>query len=242
MKKLALFCTSITAALSLSGCLATQALDNSIEQSENQRWVATDFNDTIVAIGKPKTPIEGYKNALVLAGQKQNYLVYHESNPDDDSLKNIFETADLRYLRIKLPEKQTHIALKKASAEFACHSSFACVDAMDIELHFYKPDSLYDARDFPKLKKLGFQCRQYAGQPLFCYYLAGKLVLVPTQLASNQANLTHRLKTPIPVVYYEFHADKGSVGRGIKNALIPLAVVFDIVTFPIQAGLVDINK
>ena len=37
------------------------------------------------------------------------------------------------------------------------------------------------------------------------------------------------------IKFYDFHAKKGTLKRGVLTALLPLALVVDVVTFPIQA-------
>lgn len=227
--------------LCLSGCFASSALEQSIKKSKDKRWIATDMSDTIIAIGKPAKPIQGYENALVLAGQKHSYLIHNHDKTD--SLKRILDTMDLRYLHINLPTNH-QIAVKQSGNGFACTSSFGCAER--ISLSFKKPLNQVKNIETEKqqLRKLNFYCSDVLSHHtykthLVCDYITYNTAFIPIQSAQNHANLTHRFKEPVPITHYEFRKHKGQIERTAKKALIPLALAFDIVTFPIQINFVD---
>lgn len=80
--------------VTLSGCMTSSALSNSIDKSRKERHTLT-HTDSIIAIGKPATPIQGHENALALVGQRYGYLVQPDDN-NGDTLLRIFETVDLK--------------------------------------------------------------------------------------------------------------------------------------------------
>lgn len=225
----------------LSGCIASSFLDNGITESELSRWVATDTTDNIIAIGKPTTSIKGYENALALVGEKHNYLIQPVSG--SDNLKQIFETVDLRYLTIELPTEK-HIAVKQSGDKdsyYSCPTEYGCV--WEIQLRFTKSPHQFFDKEKDKLKNLGFNCYIDAKQNQSnCYYTTYKIAFTATQKSMSNEKLNHRLKQPVPIVFYQFHPNKGVVGRAVRYALLPLAMAFDIVTFPIQMEMVDIRK
>lgn len=225
----------------LSGCIASSFLDNGITESELSRWVATDTTDNIIAIGKPTTSIKGYENALALVGEKHNYLIQPVSG--SDNLKQIFETVDLRYLTIELPTEK-HIAVKQSGDKdsyYSCPTEYGC--AWSISLRFKKTPGQFSDTEKAKLKKLGFYCYDYSKESeASCSYESNKIAFTVTQKSMSNEKLNHRLKQPVPIVFYQFHPNKGVVGRAVRYALLPLAMAFDIVTFPIQAEMVDIRK
>lgn len=60
----------------LNGCLATEKLDYELMKQEDAKWVADErLTDTLIAIGKPSSPVQGIDNAIVFAGEKRSYLV-----------------------------------------------------------------------------------------------------------------------------------------------------------------------
>jgi hypothetical protein len=45
-------------------------------KQEDAKWVADErLTDTLIAIGKPSSPMQGIDNAIVFAGEKRSYLV-----------------------------------------------------------------------------------------------------------------------------------------------------------------------
>ncbi|MGI9340612.1 MAG: hypothetical protein ACR2PP_08245 [Psychrobacter sp.] len=68
--------------LGLNGCLATENLDYELMKQEDAKWVADEcLTDTLIAIGKPSSPIQGIDNATVFAGEKRSYLVQGVNQP-----------------------------------------------------------------------------------------------------------------------------------------------------------------
>lgn len=236
-KNVSLVLMVVFVSLLLTGCIASGFLEEGIKKSNQKRWTATDTNDHIIAIGKPAKPITGYDNALVLVGRNHDYLL--TSAQGTNNFKNILESVDLRYLYIDL-HNQKHVAVKQPADDYSCPSSFGCID--EVSLHFKKPLVQLSKNERKHLESLHFNCYGDADKVfLSCYYTTYRIALTMTQKNTNQS-LKHQLKTPLPIVFYEFHASKGVLGRGARWALLPLAVVFDVVTFPIQVGVVDINK
>lgn len=221
----------------LSGCIASSFLDRGIRESELSRWVATNITDNIIAIGKPTTSIKGYENALALVGEKHNYLIQPVSS--SDKLKQIFETVDLRYLTIEQP-KEKHIAVKQSGEKdsyYSCPTEYGCV--WELKLRFTKSLHQFFDEEKDKLKNLGFNCYLDSKQNQSdCYYTTYKIAFTVTQKAMSNEKLNHRLKQPVPIVFYQFQPNKGSAGRAVRYALLPLAMAFDIVTSPIQVEMI----
>jgi hypothetical protein len=68
--------------LGLNGCLATEKLDYELMKQEDAKWVADErLTDTLIAIGKPSSPMQGIDNAIVFAGEKRSYLVQGVNQP-----------------------------------------------------------------------------------------------------------------------------------------------------------------
>lgn len=233
----------------LSGCMTFFALDDSIEKSKAERHVLT-HSDTVVAIGKPVTPIKGYENALALVGEKNGYLVQPDDNNSDTLLK-IFEMADLKNL--SLGRYGYSLDVKQAYDDWKCSSKYGCAN---IIVRFSKSsESISNStksqeektQDFSKLydeksemEKLGFDCKMYyeAHVILSCYY-SEKLAFTITEPVTNPSQLTHKLSKPVAVRFYEFHADHERHEIVIKRILKPVAFAFDVVTLPIQILIWD---
>lgn len=238
MSKVSKTLALLLSAILLNGCIASRFLGEGISESENSRWVATNKTDSIMAVGKPAKSIKGYENALVLVGEKHNYLI--QSVPTDNELKRIFETLDLKHLTINLP-KEKHIAVKQSGDANYCPSEYGC--AWNIELRFKKELSLASDTEKDILKALRFSCYTYTKDALLsCYHNTHTIAFTMTQKSISSEKLNHRLNQPVPIVFYEYQPNKGSIGRAARYALLPVAIAFDIVTFPIQAEIVDIKK
>lgn len=236
----------------LSGCLTSNALDKSIDKSLAERHVIT-HSDTIIAIGKPATPIKGYENALALVGEKNGYLVQPDDNNSDTLLK-IFEMADLKNL--SLGRYGYSLDVKQAYDDWECSSKYGCAN---IIVSFSKSsESISNStksqeektQDFSKLydeksemEKLGFDCKMYyeAHVILSCYY-SEKLAFTITEPVTNPSQLTHKLSKPVAVRFYTFDADHDKKEIAIKKFLKPIAFAFDVATFPIQMMIWDPKK
>lgn len=108
----------------LSGCLASNALYDSIDRSLAERHVLM-HSDTVIAICKPTAPIKGYENALALVGEKNGYLVQPDGSSGDTLLK-IFETADLQSLSLR--GYGTSLDVKQAYNDWTCTSKYGCAN------------------------------------------------------------------------------------------------------------------
>lgn len=236
----------------LSGCLTSNALDKSIHKSLAERNVLT-HSDTIVAIGKPVTPIKGYENALALVGEKNGYLVQPDGSSSDTLLK-IFETADLQSLSLGI--RSNGLDINQAYNDWTCASKYGCAN---VSLHFSKSiDSLSDSTksleekthdlsnlydEKAQMEKLGFDCklRSEAKVRLSCYH-SQKLAFTITEPINNPSQLTHKLSEPVAVRFYTFDADHDKREIAIKKFLKPIAFAFDVATFPIQMMIWDPKK
>lgn len=236
----------------LSGCMTSNALSDSIDKSKKERHTLT-HTDSVIAIGKPATPIQGYENALALVGQRYSYLVQPDDNNGDTLLK-IFETVDLKDL--SLGSYSYTLNIKQAYDDWTCTSSYGCAN---IGLRFSKSSDnrsnstksyeektqdltkLYEEK--AQLENLGFDCEVYDHEDtnVTCWYFE-KLAFTITKPIKNPSQLTHQLSKPVTLQFYQFDADHDKESIATKKALQPLAFVFDIITFPVQMFLWEPKK
>lgn len=228
----------------LSGCMTSSALNNSIDKSKKERHTPT-HTDSVIAISKPTTPIQDYDNALVLVGQRYSYLVQPDGDNGDTLLK-IFETVDLKNL--SLSSYSYTFDIKQAHDDWTCTSSHGCAN---IGLKFSKSSNnhsnstksyeektqdltqLYEEK--AQLENLGFDCKVYDHKDtnVTCWYFE-KLAFIITDPIKNSSQPTHQLSKPATLQFYQFDADHDKKSIATKKALQPLAFAFDIITFPIQ--------
>ncbi|PNK60851.1 hypothetical protein A6J60_008140 [Psychrobacter sp. FDAARGOS_221] len=229
--------------LSLSGCITTSYITDKIEDNTAKRWVADEaLNDTIIAIGKPSQPIAGYEDALILAGNKNSYLI-QPTDSKNDNLIAIFEKLDLNYLSIKPDsigrQKVNFIQVQMGEEKHNCVASHGC---SDMTLTFKKPTALLTDQEKAVLRELKFSHLYEIEGVTYYRNMLQNLKFTITTPVANQQQLQHRLKQPMPIKFYRYDEHNGIVARRGMQALIPLTLAFDIITFPFQIDMVDINK
>lgn len=232
----------------LSGCLATSALQS--QWSDETEDVGRPFlEDTIHAMGKPTKPIKDHPHALVLAGEKYDYLLegYHQTAIVHD----IFTSLDTRHLFFGNDDfdpftnlnKNQQITIYSSLGATASMPSYAMYQAKRIGVratstvvHFIKPTNQVSQTETHTLTTLNFQCTTKAVQHIHYTHCQRQtpIEFTPITKTIDITKLEHRFTTP-----YQLHAnyihEKSSVGKNAGIALLmPLAVAVDIVTFPFQ--------
>lgn len=234
MQKIMIF---VLASTLFTGCATYRVYDMPSERTKT----TTVLQDTIVGIAKPKTAIAGYEDAVVFIGNSHSFLVQEDTSTFAPvNFQKIFEHADLNYLYIDnnatnlnafvtsvkqgIVPKPRKIALNNFLQNQEGTHSF--------NLKFVKPIGQMQTGEKQTLERLGMACndKEYANY-LVCHRpLTAKFTLVQNPNNKNIAQYT--LKQPLGVQAY----DTQVVGKSYApKLLLPLAVAFDIVTFPIQA-------
>lgn len=217
MNKLAfkiILISGIAISMGLSGCMATQYIEG---KSYKELEQVVELSDTFLAIGKPKTAIPKHETALIIVGEKYNYLVEGGSKSNQQEISDIFNYLDLNYIRIE------HMG--KIVRHGKTYSS-------PITLRYTKPKHLVTAKEFEISQKLNsLNCvdnhPNYVGS-YSCPFHVG--VDITPMVKPEQQILQHRFSSPIKV---DFYSPRGKNKPTIL--LKPLAMVVDVVTFPIQA-------
>lgn len=239
MKKLALM---FIGALLLQSC-ATYRVMSSGEQSRYKSDLQ--FKDEIVSIAKPKTPIQGYEDAVVFLGKNHTFLVQERPNTAfaPVNFNKIFQHADLNHLYIdNNPSlgldnfvKSVHQGVIPKPKEIELDNLLSSNEhTHSFYLTFIKPVNQLQKGEKETMQNLGMSCYDtYEPYPqyLVCYRsLNAKFTLV--QNPTNAQQSKYGLKQPLTVGVYKVTEIQGS-GKA-NYILLPLAVAFDIVTFPVQ--------
>lgn len=218
----------------LGGCVASQFLGKQIDKAESLRWTADpSLADTLIAVGKPVQTAPGFERALLLAGEKRAYLVQSESDSSD--LRRIFAETDLAHLSVLPRHTPGHAGQDNRFSVLSRDGS----STLTVDFEFDKPKRQLQKGEQAKMEKLGFHCTAYA-ENLSCSNW--ETLRLQTVNLADRSQLQHTFRTPLPLDFYRYEARRGSIARGTLKALIPLTVAFDIITFPIQAGAVDVKK
>lgn len=214
MKSLSVIALSLSATFALSGCMAT-GLVGSWSYKEHKQHI--ELSDTLVAVGKPKTPINGHPDALILAGVQHNYLVEGRFKEDREEMASIFGDLDLNYVRIEKIDLAERIGQHYVA---------------DVKLRYSKPKELVSTKEYNILQKIsGSNCTSREGGANTIRYecpLPLTVNINPIKKPENQV-LQHRFSEPLKV---EFYSKKFSKTPAIL--LLPLAIAVDVVTFPLQ--------
>lgn len=212
MKKIS-FILAILISMGLSGCATSMV--GSLSNQSQQRTLQ--FSDTLFAIGKPKTTIAKYPDALVLAGEKNYYLL----TSYDQALPNIFANFNLNQLRIleigDVEESPTQ------KAYYA-----------NVLIEYRKAKNQISPAEQAILQKErgGFSCTEQTSHQTKVVELECRkrmqVNLLPIKKPAEQ-KLQHTFSTPQKLNFYSGHSRTTSA-----KYLYPLALAVDIVTFPVQ--------
>ena len=235
-KSLSKLCLAGSLILGLSGCIVSGKLDYQLMVQEDAKWVADEqFTDTIIAIGKPTTPIEDVEHAIVFAGEKRSYLV--QSAKRDREFIDILEQVDLAYFSFKPMPAFNAPYFRIRIGEQDCTSKQGCIATI---LWFEKPTHLLAAGETAKLEGFDFTCHDgFAGGMTRCTKNLWRLPVTVAPAVKNIDTLAYRLRQPTTLKFYHYQPDKALAEEKRLKALMPFAKAFDIITFPIQFIMVE---
>ncbi|MDV2439727.1 hypothetical protein QR665_09615 [Acinetobacter gerneri] len=243
MKKIG-FVALVISQILLSGC-ATMMLNEQTFTPRIEKGVL--LQDQLIAVGVPAKAIRGYDGALAIAGEQYSYLVvpsterFSRSIQKPLAIKKILKEVDLNYLTVgkfkqvaKLSEDQVQVALFPEfdilvddSKKIVSHT----IKATEISFMYYKPRSLIKAGEIEHLQSLDFKCE--IKETAYRCFNTGYVDITVAKPVSNKNELEHVFKKPIKLnVNYEI--SKINPKEVASYALTPLAIVFDIVTSPLQ--------
>lgn len=220
----------------LSSCIATEKLDYQLMKQEDEKWVADErFTDSLIAIGKPSSPIEGIDHALVFAGEKRSYLV--QSNNKDSELTDILDQVDLAYFSFKPMPAFNASYFRIRIGEQGCLSAQGCIATI---LWFEKPTHLLATDETTNLEAFDFTCHDgFAKGMTRCTKHLWRLPVTVAPAVQNIDALPYRFSQPITVKFYNYQPNKANIEEKKLTALMPLAKAFDIITFPLQFIIIE---
>ena len=227
----------------LSGC-ATMILMNEHPYKSSGTKTGIALEDTLIAIGTAKSPIQGFENAVVVVGEKYSYLAQPAAKytKQTDLFQKILHEVDLNYLKVGqfkslgMAEDGQHINYSleqkiKVTMKDSKNTKHKTLQD-EIGFIFYKPLKQLTQGEESKMQALGFQC-EYIQQNLRC----SRQILIDLYVANpvrNQQQLAHKFNHPIKLeVEYNIEQFNYKQVAG-KALLMPLAITFDVVTSPLQ--------
>ncbi|TCM63757.1 hypothetical protein EC844_12061 [Acinetobacter calcoaceticus] len=212
----------------LNGCATLSTMGN-IDHDPSYK-VKNLYKDQLIAYGMPKQPVTDYENALVILGTKNNYLIEPAGSVvNQHILLDLVTQLDLKYLSIASVEnvlsKNFQITLQNPESVLS--------DLMLIQ--YEKPLQQISAKEKQLLGSLKFDCKETISNQMQFYACSQQLNynIYPIKKTENHQALQHAFRQPI-----QFEVNQKVKSSQLKNVpyymLLPLTVVVDIVTLPIQ--------
>ncbi|TCM69755.1 hypothetical protein EC844_10214 [Acinetobacter calcoaceticus] len=235
--------------LSISGCATYNLMENSETKVSMKEKIV--LQDQIIAIGRASKPIENFENALVLAGKNNSYLVQpinDEKNPAD-IFQLMYSQLDLNAVYLipgyrapgystgedllgpKATPSQININLDKIDKTSQAANYY-------FDIYYIKLSNQVSQSDKKKVLDFGFECANYdlnGKNYLSCKRQINTMITLANQ-AKNINHIDYKLKTPINIKYSTYTESK-NYSRQLFKVFMPVTVVFDIVTSPIQGSL-----
>lgn len=258
MKKLSLLLvTLLGSSIVLNGC-ATTVLSNFTKRDHMKNHTKNILSENVIAVGYPNKPIEGYEDAMILAGKNYSFLVQPvvSSHTSSDIFSRIFSQVDLGSLYIDTNpsfyysdsdaqrEYRTRDIQKKIQADSnelilnidRDRSSQVKNVSRYINLVYAKPINEVKNNEQPQLENLGFKCQTsvIAEQQSLACQRPVHIEITVASAVQNIDQINHKLKQPMTIqLNEEWRSRDSTYNLGI--ALLPVSVAVDIVTLPIQA-------
>lgn len=247
MKKLfLLLVTLLGSSIVLNGC-ATTALSDYTKSDNMKEHTKNVVSENVIAVGYPDKPIEGYENAMILAGQNYSFLVepVTPTNTSSDLFKKLFAQVDLSSLYIDTqPSYSTYNTQQKTQADSneliinikGNESNQIKNVPATIGLLYAKPISVLKVDEQAQLESFGFECKTaiVAEQQNLICQRAVDIELTVASAVQNINEVSYKLKQPLNIQFnYKWQTNSNANKYGV--VLLPVALAVDIVTLPIQA-------
>lgn len=258
MKKLSLLLvTLLGSSIVLNGC-ATTVLSDFTKRDRMKNHTKNILSENVIAVGYPNKPIQGYEDAMILAGKNYSFLVQPvvSSHTSSDIFSRIFSQVDLGSLYIdtnpssysSAPEAQTTFGTRDIQKKIQADSNELILNidrdrssqvkhvSTRINLVYAKPINEVKNNEQPQLENLGFTCQTsvIAEQQSLACQRPVHIEITVASAVQNIDQINHKLKQPMTIqLNEEWRARDSTYNLGI--ALLPVSVAVDIVTLPIQA-------
>ena len=232
MKHRIWICT-VGISLGLSAC-ATQYVTQ--EMGAKQGHVAADYQyrvileDQLVAIGTPKAKLAQHEGAWVLVGKQHSYLMTVQGKPAG-YLQQVLHSVDARFLRI-----QGQYARDGLGAVLIAERPEQDKLFEQVRLDYRKPLAQVSAAERQRLQDLGFYCNAINSSAVYDCSLGLNVQYHLITAAKPTGSKVHKFAQP-HLFKITLRSDGNSAAPAAtwpQKALLPLALVVDVVTAPVQ--------
>ncbi len=219
--------------LGLSAC-ATQYVTH--EMGAKQGHVAADYQyqvileDQLVAIGTPKTQIANHADAWVLIGKQYSYLMTVSGKPTG-YLQQVLHSVDARFLRIHGQYSRDGLGAVLIAERPEQDKLFE-----QVRLDYRKPLAQVSAAERQRLQDLGFYCNAINSSAVYDCSLGLNVQYHLITAAKPTGSKVHKFAQP-HLFKITLRSDGNSAAPAAtwpQKALLPLALVVDVVTAPVQ--------
>lgn len=214
-------------AIAMTGCATTELLDSGSSSTRTTERNSVLVADTIVAFGKPATPLANMpSDSLVIVGEKNSYVLTQGGN----EIGRLLTTLDPSYIHLT---KSLDFYSANNDGRFAG----------SLELSYAKLKSNFNTSDYDfMLRNQGRDCttdsdtRINAQRFCFAVPLQGAVYPAVNNLSLIQSKF-RPLSHPYQVSIYTTTSQTTTSSGGnpaAKLVMLPFALAFDVVTLPIQ--------
>ena len=216
--------------LGLSAC-ATQYVAH--ELGAKQGHVAADYQyrvileDQLVAIGTPKAKLAQHEDAWVLVGKQHSYLMTVQGKPAG-YLQQVLHSVDARFLRIHGQYSRDGLGAVLIAERPEQDKLFE-----QVRLDYRKPLAQVSAAERQRLQDLGFYCNAISSSAVYDCSLGLNVQYHIITAAKPTGSKVHKFAQPHSFKI-TLRSDGNPAATWPQKALLPLALVVDVVTAPVQ--------
>ena len=206
------------------------------ELGAKQGHVAADYQyqvilaDQLVAIGTPKTQIAGHEDAWVLIGKQHSYLMTVSGKPTG-YLQQVLHSVDTRFLRIHGQYSRDGLGavLIAERPEQDKLIEQVCLD-------YRAPLAQASAAERQHLQDLGFYCNAISSSAVYDCSLGLNVQYHIITAAKPTGSKVYKFVQPhsFKITLRSDGNPTATAATWPQKALLPLALVVDVVTAPVQ--------
>ena len=207
----------------------------------------TFYLESVIAVGYPNKPIQGYEDAMILAGKNYSFLVQPvvSANTSSDLFKRLFAKVDLGSLYIHTHSSYTNRNIQQKTQ---ADSNELVLDIQSdesnqiknvpakISLLYAKPVDKLKVNEQSQLESFGFECKTALvaeQQNLICQRPVN-IEMTVASAVQNINKVNYKLKQPLNI-QLNYKWETSSNANKFGAVLFPVAMEADIVTFPVQS-------
>lgn len=216
----------------LSSCMTLSTVESMNQSSYKYKTL---ISDQLLAYGIPREPIIRHENALVILGQKQDYLieVVNRSSSKKTILVDIVKQLDLSHVTISASSRVSNHLFSVVITD----PKHPIMETLNVS--YNKALNQVTNSEKNQLKALDFSCETDLNAQKYQCTQQIHYKIFPLKKQANQKPLQYQFREPVQLLVRQ-QSERSGLFKAAHVAILPLTVVADIVTLPIQ--LVGFSK